>query len=417
MIWIKLGIAAVLSASLLAGGCTPVYMPEDGGKVEASGDNIGNNIKNDGKKSGTIEGEMLVRISEPQQELILEYMERYYKALSQLDMAEINNLFFNNASASLALNENAWEYVIGLRSMQQTDLHLENYRYELIVDEVEYSRAGLVTVSLTEHSIQNFAQHPDIDSELYNISHVFVLREETDGWKIESHMQYDGIYQNMLGVYSDKEIVKIHNADAYFDKQKTDLLALANEGRIARNSDKLTGYVPTVVHAYNRAAALEYANQWVGKRNNRWSDFTGRGGNCQNFVSQCLAAGGIPMDTEGEAVWQWYHGELGEESDTYGNSASWISVDAFYWYARANRGFGLAAVTDASYFDGEAGDIIRMGFPGVWSHTVLITDVIRDEKGETIDYLVHSNTADLKSFPVSAYSLPYQSLVKINGWN
>lgn len=37
----KLGIAAVLSASLLAGGCTPVYMTENIGKAEASSEDTG----------------------------------------------------------------------------------------------------------------------------------------------------------------------------------------------------------------------------------------------------------------------------------------------------------------------------------------------------------------------------------------
>ncbi|RHB47418.1 hypothetical protein DW886_02250 [Enterocloster aldenensis] len=43
-----------------------------------------------------------------------------------------------------------------------------------------------------------------------------------------------------------------------------------------------------------------------------------------------------------------------------------------------------------------------MGFPGSWSHTVLITRIVTDEEGDILDYLVDSNTADLKNFPVSA---------------
>lgn len=92
-------------------------------------------------------------------------------------------------------------------------------------------------------------------------------------------------------------------------------------------------------------------------------------------------------------------------------------MEAFYQYAGKNTGSGLVAMTEALYYTGEVGDVIRMGFPGSWSHTAIISKVIRNEQGETIDYLVHSNMADLKYFPVSAHSLPCQSLIKIAGWN
>lgn len=95
------------------------------------------------------------------------------------------------------------------------------------------------------------------------------------------------------------------------------------------------------------------------------------------------------------------------------SSDSWINVNAFRRYASENHRYGLAALPDASYLEGEVGDVIQMGFPGSWSHTVLITRIVTDDKGNILDYLVDSNTADLKNFPVSAYSLPCQSLVKI----
>ena len=72
---------------------------------------------------------------------------------------------------------------------------------------------------------------------------------------------------------------------------------------------------------------------------------------------------------------------------------------------------------DYAYEEGEAGDLIRLGFPDNWNHVVMITDVIRDEEGRTVDYLIDSNTSDMHNFPVSAYPLPCRSLIKIYGWN
>ncbi len=52
--------------------------------------------------------------------------------------------------------------------------------------------------------------------------------------------------------------------------------------------------------AYNRAAAVGYANKWCGpKRNGAYCDYTGKGGDCTNFVSQCLIAGGAKLKGPG----------------------------------------------------------------------------------------------------------------------
>lgn len=130
------------------------------------------------------------------------------------------------------------------------------------------------------------------------------------------------------------------------------------------------------------------------------------------FVSQCLFAAGIPRDISGDAVWSWSMSDSHMREDEVTSNA-WINVAEFRRYAAENRGYGLVAVPDAPFM---AGDVIQMGFPGGWNHTVLIGSVVKDEQGRTIDYLIHSNTSDVKNFPVSAYPLPCQSLTKIYGW-
>ena len=46
---------------------------------------------------------------------------------------------------------------------------------------------------------------------------------------------------------------------------------------------------------YDAQRAIEYAARWAHGRNPRWGDFTLLGGDCTNFASQCLYAGGCPM--------------------------------------------------------------------------------------------------------------------------
>lgn len=101
-------------------------------------------------------------------------------------------------------------------------------------------------------------------------------------------------------------------------------------------------FTPTVNTAssklnYNRAKAAQYADNYCGvtwatgreknKYNTRYKNFTGGGGNCTNFVSQCLGdkdGGGIKHDGSWYCVYKGFNG-----AET---SASWCNADAFKNY-------------------------------------------------------------------------------------
>lgn len=57
---------------------------------------------------------------------------------------------------------------------------------------------------------------------------------------------------------------------------------------------------------YNRNAAVNYANTWCNKRNPQYKKYTDKRGDCANFVSQCLIAGGLnlrdPCNPEGNGL-------------------------------------------------------------------------------------------------------------------
>lgn len=64
---------------------------------------------------------------------------------------------------------------------------------------------------------------------------------------------------------------------------------------------------------YDPASATAYARQWGGSRRNpAYNDYTGSGGDCMNFVSQCLRAGGLELGGD----WQPY-------------TSSWVVVPSF----------------------------------------------------------------------------------------
>jgi putative cell wall-binding protein len=55
--------------------------------------------------------------------------------------------------------------------------------------------------------------------------------------------------------------------------------------------------------AYLKEKAIEYSDKYALSYNPAYANYNGAsGGDCANFVSQCLAAGGLPMDKD----WFWY---------------------------------------------------------------------------------------------------------------
>ncbi len=373
-----------------------------------------------------------------QQALITGYMDRYFESLSTLKLIAPSPLFADPQGLQAAGNRAVWEYLVELRRMQPQDLSLTHYQYMLSCRQGGWGRReepleeedGKLRVMAVERSVQNFSHCPQTDAESAAVYHQFVLVQTPQGWKIESHMQMDTLYV-VLFLEGDSHNMREYlqgsfpeeKGKEYIDQRLETLLREARQEIEARsNPNHQDQESPSATappdHPYDRESAVAYALEWVGKRNEEWADYGIYGGNCQNYVSQCLLAGGIPMDPYGDSLWKWYSDVPHNRPGAVGRSASWSGVEEFRSYAEDNTGYGMAAQANAPYYSGEAGDVLDLGTAdSPLRHAVIITQVVRDKEGNTIDYLVSSNTSDLKNFPASAYFYTTQSLVKILGWN
>lgn len=366
-----------------------------------------------------------------QRALIADYMENYYESLAGLQLRDISYLFAEPNGVQAAGNRAVLEYLVELRKMQPVDLTLAYYEYVVSIrqgswgDPEDETEKDEVWVTAVEHSIQNFDEYPEADAESTSIFHQFVLLKTPQGWRIKSHMQLDTLYI-VLFLEGDSHNMREYmrssfpeeKGTTYINQRLETLLREARDNLAARGLEPFSEETISVDNDYDRDAAVAYALEWVGKRNEEWEDYGRYGGNCQNYVSQCLLAGGIPMDPYGDSLWKWYSDIPHNQPGAVGRSASWSGVEEFRQYAQNNTGFGLAAQAGAPYYSGEIGDILELGTAeNPLRHAVIITQVIRDEDGNVVDYLVSSNTSDLRNFPASAYFYSSQSLVKILGWN
>lgn len=113
---------------------------------------------------------------------------------------------------------------------------------------------------------------------------------------------------------------------------------------------------------YNRFQAVQYAALWWNSYNPLFRAFRN---DCANFVSQCLLAGGMPMEYTGRRDEGWWY--LGPDEEW---SFSWTLAHSMRWYLdTSGRGEKREQARDL-----ELGDVITYDWngDGVWQHVTIV---------------------------------------------
>ena len=172
---------------------------------------------------------------------------------------------------------------------------------------------------------------------------------------------------------------------------------------------------------YNRELAREYAIKWATSYNKEYYNYINDGGDCTNFVSQVLRAGGIEFigsrkNATSTSSWFYYFADLPNRTST------WTSAKAFnlhfgkeykrvYKYREYTIDEVLKNWSDI-YSSIYIGDIVQYSRPNqIAFHSQAITDVLNNE---TIYFSQHSNT--IENFYKNG-SLKYYLLGKPNDYN
>ena len=160
---------------------------------------------------------------------------------------------------------------------------------------------------------------------------------------------------------------------------------------------------------YNRENAVAYARRWALSRNPLFIDFTGIGGNCTNFVSQCLFAGAPVMNyTE---TFGWYY------TSPEDRAPAWSGVDELYSFlvgeadfSENNGGVGPFGIQATMPIQVEIGDVVQLkNQSGEFYHTLIISGFSNG------DVLVCAQSNDALDRPLSSYSYAGLRVIHIQG--
>ncbi|WDC83325.1 amidase domain-containing protein [Caloramator sp. mosi_1] len=138
---------------------------------------------------------------------------------------------------------------------------------------------------------------------------------------------------------------------------------------------------------YDRNRAVKYALRYALSPNSDFRYFASHGdggGDCSNFVSQCLLAGGAQMDAKSQKPW-WYKNGYNRQHDTW--SVSWSVAHSLYWTLKSRTELklpGIKAIEIPDISGLETGDIIQYeNKNGVIYHSAIVTDLTY-EKGSRV---------------------------------
>jgi len=166
---------------------------------------------------------------------------------------------------------------------------------------------------------------------------------------------------------------------------------------------------------YNRSAAASYALKHVYLYNDDWPTYKGRGGDCANFVSQALHAGGwtmmrrtyingpILMDHAMKTVMEqdrgsWFCTKMGS-----------LLFRSNTWGAAANLGYFLDSSGRArrcQVSDLEIGDVVLLEQYTITYHAMIVTGVfteLANPSRKKIPYLSY-HTNDTLNKPITYFS-------------
>lgn len=173
---------------------------------------------------------------------------------------------------------------------------------------------------------------------------------------------------------------------------------------------------------YNRELAREYAIKWATSSNSKYYNYVNEGGDCTNFVSQVLRAGGIEFigfKSTATSIKSWFY----YSPNLPNRSSTWTAAQPFHLhfgkeYKRAHS-YKEYKIIDALvnwneiYLSLLPGDIVQYSRPNnITFHSQAITDLI--DKNQTIYFCQHSNS--MENFRSNG-NLRYYLMGKPNDYN
>lgn len=253
-----------------------------------------------------------------------------------------------------------------------TSIRLDLLEQHILADTAYLSYRSTETCSFANPSVKSTGRY----------SFLVMLVKEQGAWKIKSILSRDmhfGLFERVTSarVLEVRRAIKSgKDLPAKFEFRCSDALIAQryqlelNNISKDKNSSAATDNVPISTGdnrgLLDREAMRQYQSTWALGRNKQYADYSAYGGDCQNYSSQVIIAGGSPMDDVGSA--QWYY--FGSKRRT----PSWTGVGYFISYILNNNDKGPRGVIVQGAGSLQSGDVVHLDwdYDGRYNHAVSI---------------------------------------------
>ncbi|MBP3923141.1 MAG: amidase domain-containing protein [Ruminiclostridium sp.] len=379
-------------------------------------------------------------------ELIINFHIDRYASLGALEFLSTSQYFDTTDTEGKfysIFNDTIIEYLIYVRKNRTADLSYDKAFFCVTINEAEELPDGYKLTYMINDGI-DFACTGSTSYSTYMEAEVIIRKCKDGSYRFRQYAEdtdvnllFEEQVMKSLGYDYESDYLKDKAIPGYFQSSNTMLALLKKQKYFAQKDIEFQKKIlkqvnenpeqykitPKTKYKYDAEKAVAYSYKWVDKteiiRNPDYSDYSIYGGNCQNYVSQCLLAGGIPMDITGdyEAQWKWYSDYANYYESAWGRVPSWAGTEAFYQYSNKNTGTGLSAKTTKYIYTARPGDVLQYVVDDWARHSVIVSKIIYDDAGNVVEILVNSNTTDHVDYPLTAYGYTEIRLIRINGYN
>lgn len=310
---------------------------------------------------------------------------------NQLNEISDNLSYLNNNILSQLQLKKLFTFKWRQKLDSQFEKLLFNYRYNIIEENQNFIKVKLnIKNSFMLRVSPSNTPSYSIDEYLIIIEHFndkfkiqFLVQKEENLLLYEVALKSDLneidnlLSSNFDNIWSDK----LSNIDSLYENFRT--YTIHSDHSIIDHRDS----------KFDVLGACNYAEKFALTSNPMYKTFEKNGGDCTNFISQILHAGGIPLTD----TWKPY-------------THPWIRVQDFYWYLTF-KGIGIKVPEG---YPLSKGYVIQFYTPklGRYFHTGFVTHELTDG-----DYLYCCHSYNKLNYPLSAiYPIIYPKLraIKIN---
>ncbi len=147
------------------------------------------------------------------------------------------------------------------------------------------------------------------------------------------------------------------------------------------------------IKQYNRTQAISYAEKWAFSRNPAYYNFDPIGGDCTNFISQCIYSGSNVMNFNNINGWYYKNG--------YNRSPSWSGVEFLYKFLTTNKSVGPFGL-ETEKENIQIGDVVQLSFSGnEFQHSTIVVNI---NSFELNNIYIASHTFDSFNKPLIDYN-------------